>query len=248
MLSIFRPKKYLTDLFDDHTDIHNHLIPGIDDGSQSVGQSIELIHTMRNLGITDFICTPHTMGEIYPNTPQSINNAAAQLNDALAKKGFDVMVRTSSEYMLDEQFGSRLAAGEMLPLKDNYLLVEISYLQPPINLEELLFDITHAGYIPVLAHPERYNYFHKKYDYYNELQRLGCQFQLNALSLGDHYGHGVYLMAKKLLEDGRYTFIGTDTHQMRHLESLKKVVYKEKMEAFLKPLLDMTKETFSISS
>ena len=246
MFSIFKPKKYLTDLFDNHTDIHNHLIPGIDDGSDSVEQSLELIDAMRGLGITDFIATPHTMGEIYPNTPQIINSAAYDLNKALTARGDTHQVRTASEYMLDEQFSSRLQHEELLPLKDNYILVEISYLQPPIYLEDLLFEIIHAGYIPVLAHPERYSYYHKKYDYYNELQRLGCLFQLNALSLGDHYGHNVHLMARKLLEDGRYTFIGTDTHHIHHLKSLKKITYKEKMKPAIKTLIEVTKNTFSL--
>lgn len=244
MLSILRSKKYLIDLFDNHTDIHNHLIPGIDDGSPSVRQSLELIDAMCALGITDFICTPHTMGDIYPNTPETINTAAATLNTALARRNGNMQVRNSSEYMLDEQFSTRLAQGEMLPLKDNYLLVELSYLQPPINLEELLFEITHAGYIPVLAHPERYIYYHKKYAYYNELQRLGCQFQLNVLALGNHYGSSVNVIAKKLLEDGGYSYIGTDTHQMRHLEGLKKVTYKSKMKAVVEKLVKTTKETF----
>ena len=246
MLSIFKSKKYLIDLFDGHTDIHNHLIPGIDDGSENATESIALIKAMQSMGITDFICTPHTMGEIYPNTPEDITLGAKNLNTALAKANVDVKVRPSSEYMLDEQFIGRLKGGNMLPLKDNYLLVEISYLQPPINLKELIFEITHAGYIPVLAHPERYSYYHKKNQQYDELQRLGCLFQLNALALGSHYGNNVQQMARKLLEEGRYTFIGTDTHHMRHLEALKNVVYKQKLGHLLEPLLINTKETFSL--
>lgn len=246
MLSLLRPKRYLVDLFQNFTDIHNHILPGIDDGAQDVKESIKLIKQLNDLGIDHFICTPHTMGDYYPNTPETINSAAKLLQDELQHSSINSSIHASSEYMLDEEFSDHLQSRDLLPLADKYLLVEISYLQPPINLEELLFELTHAGYIPVLAHPERYSYYHKKPDYYKELERLGCVFQLNALSLSNYYGKSVKKMTYQLLEEGLYTYIGTDTHSKRHVKQLREINFKRKHFNAVEHLVHNTKESFGL--
>lgn len=247
MLSILKSKKYLVDLFDGYTDIHNHILHGIDDGAQNIEESLILVNNLNELGISHFICTPHTMGDYYPNTPETINGAADYLRKSLAGAKNTSLIKASSEYMLDEEFSTHLSSGNLLPFTgEKHLLVEISYLQPPINLEELLFDITHAGYIPILAHPERYTYYHKKPEYYAELQRYGCLLQLNALSLSDYYGSSVKKMAFQLLENDQYTFLGTDTHSMRHIAQLKKVTYKKKYKANLQKIVANTQENFGL--
>ncbi|MGB3776553.1 MAG: CpsB/CapC family capsule biosynthesis tyrosine phosphatase [Leeuwenhoekiella sp.] len=247
MLSLLKSKLYLADLFNGHTDIHNHLLPGIDDGSQNTEQSLALITELNALGIDHFICTPHTMGDYYPNTPETINDAAETLRKSLKSAQNESIIHASSEYMLDEEFSTHLDKGDLLTFtKDKHLLVEISYLQPPINLEEILFDLTHAGYIPILAHPERYSYYHKKPDYYKELQKLGCLLQLNALALSDYYGSSVKKIALELLETDQYSFIGTDVHSQRHITQLKKVTYKKKYKQKLEKLVFDTKENFGL--
>lgn len=247
MLSLLKSKNYLVDLFDGHTDIHNHILPGIDDGSQNIEESLTLIHNLNELGISHFICTPHTMGDYYPNTPKTINAAADELRNFLAGTNNTSLIKASSEYMLDEKFSGHLSAGDLLPfIGEKHILVEISYLQPPINLEELLFNITNAGYIPILAHPERYAYYHKKPEYYVELQRYGCLLQLNALSLSDYYGNAVKKMAFQLLENDQYSFLGTDIHSMRHVTQLKKVAFKKKHKGGLQKIVEGTQESFGL--
>jgi len=247
MLSLLKSKNYLVDLFDDHTDIHNHILPGIDDGAQNIEESIALVNQLNQLGISDFICTPHTMGDYYPNTPKTINDAAAVLRKSLKETNNKSQLRTSSEYMLDEEFSSHLKDGDLMPFtSEKHILVEISYLQPPINLEELLFDLTHAGYIPILAHPERYSYYHKRPDYYTELQRLDCLLQLNALALSDYYGGSVKKMALELLENDQYTFLGTDVHSFRHITQLKKTTFKKKHKKQLEKIVSQTKDNFGL--
>ncbi|HEA30871.1 MAG TPA: histidinol phosphatase [Leeuwenhoekiella sp.] len=247
MLSILKSNNYLVDLFDGYTDIHNHILPGIDDGAQNIEESLALVNELNALGVSHFICTPHTMGDYYPNTPETIHTAASTLRKSLAATENKSQLKASSEYMLDEEFSAHLKAGDLLPFTDDkHLLVEISYLQPPINLEELLFDLTHAGYIPILAHPERYTYYHKKPEYYAELQRLGCVLQLNALSLSDYYGTSVKKMALELLDKDLYSFLGTDVHSLRHISHLKKITFKKKYKSNLQKILSQTKENFGL--
>ncbi|WP_031428807.1 tyrosine-protein phosphatase [Flavimarina sp. Hel_I_48] len=247
MLSILKSKNYLVNLFDGYTDIHNHILPGIDDGAQNLEESVALVSQLNEIGISNFICTPHTMGDYYPNTPETINNAADTLRTSLMAKGNTSLIQTSSEYMLDEGFSTHLKDGDLMPFtSDKHILIEISYLQPPINLEELLFDLTHAGYIPILAHPERYSYYHKRPEYYAELQRLGCLLQLNALSLSDYYGSSVKKMALELLENGQYTFLGTDVHSFRHITQLKKIIFKKKYKKLLQQVIYQTTDSFAL--
>lgn len=212
----------ITDFFaSDFIDIHSHLLPGIDDGAKDVEDSISLIQTMRSYGIKNFITTPHVLGDVYPNTPEIIQSKLLRVREALQQRGMeDVSISAAAEYMLDEQFSELLQKGEILTLKDNYILVEMSYFSAPINLYELLFDLQLKGYKPILAHPERYNFYHNDFDQYYKLKKSGCLFQLNFLSLTEQYGKNVQKMSQKLLQLGMYDFIGTDTHHSRHLNLL----------------------------
>ncbi len=247
MLSIFRSKKYLVDQLNEFIDIHNHLLPGIDDGASSTEESLQLIQGMLNLGITHFICTPHTMEDYHPNTPQTILKSKELLLKSLSDSFPNPPhIHASSEYMLDTNFLKILKEKTVLPLKDNYLLVEMSYLQPPLNLEEILFEITSLGYQPVLAHPERYMYLHNNYSYYKELKRLGFNFQLNMLALGNYYGSAINRVAYKLLQNNLYDFIGSDLHNEKHLSSLKSVKVGQKDLIFLETIIANTKTTFSV--
>ncbi len=216
MIQFWKPKVFVLDSMEDMPDIHCHVLPGIDDGAANSEQSIALLKKYRDLGFKKIIATPHTMGEVYPNTPDSIAQAYKSIEDNLGA----ISLSYSSEYMLDENFEKLLASDTLLPLKDNYLLVEMSYFQPPIHLDQLIFKITASGYIPVIAHPERYAFYHKSLSVFDELKRKGCMLQLNALSLSKHYGSSVQKTAFELLGKGTYDFIGTDTHKLSHLEQL----------------------------
>ncbi|HEV2481421.1 MAG TPA: CpsB/CapC family capsule biosynthesis tyrosine phosphatase, partial [Puia sp.] len=107
-----------------------------------------------------------------------------------------------------------------LPLKDNLLLVELSFIVPAINLKQVLFDLQLKGYQPVLAHPERYLYFAGNKGWYDKLRESGCLFQLNLLSFTGHYGREVRALAEYLVKKKYVDFLGTDLHHKRHLELL----------------------------
>lgn len=215
----------LTEFFTEgFVDIHSHLLPGIDDGAKDMEDSIALIQKMASYGIKNFITTPHILGDIYPNTPEIIKNKLKEVRAELVKRNItDITIDAAAEYMLDEQFSAILEKEELLTLKDNFVLVEMSYFSPPINLYDILFQLQLKGYKPILAHPERYNTYHNNFENFQKLKRAGCLFQLNLLSLTEQYGKGVQKTAEKLLKENMYDFVGTDTHHQMHLELLQKI-------------------------
>lgn len=246
MLGIFGKKMYMKDLLRGFVDIHNHLLPGIDDGAKDIEQSIELITRYKTLGITKFIATPHVMNDYYPNTPHTINVALENLRQEIKERGIKgIELRASAEYMMDQRFLEILQKKEVLPLYKEMVLVEMSFFQPPINLHEILFQTQASGYYPILAHPERYAFFHsRKLDKYAELKNRGCYFQLNLLSLIGHYGKHIQETALALLDNDMIDYIGTDTHQHRHLDKLVSTKLTKKRYEQLEPIFARTTATF----
>jgi tyrosine-protein phosphatase YwqE len=184
---------------------------------------------MRDLGIKNFVTTPHVMEELWDNNSDEIELKVKELTEKLKEVGLlDVRMKAAAEYMLDHRFSERLETEELRTLKDRYLLIEMSYLSVPINLYEVLFRLQVKNYLPVLAHPERYNTFHRDFKQYYKLKDAGCLFQLNLLSLTPYYGKQVQSIASKLIDENLIDFVGTDTHHERHLEQLEKLMdYKK---------------------
>ena len=222
----------LTDFFtNSFVDIHSHLLPGIDDGAKDIDTSIALILKMASYGIKNFITTPHILGNVYPNSTAVIKEKLAVVQKELEKREIKgISIQAAAEYMLDEEFSALLEQKDILVLKDNYILVEMSYFSAPMNLYELLFKIQLKGYKPVLAHPERYNFYHSDFKSYYKLKQAGCLFQLNLLSLTDQYGKGVQKISEKLLKENLYDFVGTDTHHQNHLALLPKIGTKKTLD------------------
>lgn len=223
-------------------DIHSHLLPGIDDGSKNMENSIELIEKLSKHGIKRFITTPHTMAEVYPNNPEIILGKRDELREELKQKGIEVELHAASEYLLDHDFLNKLEKGEVLSFgKENYVLVEMSFFNAPNNLRELLFQIQLKGYKPILAHPERYNFYQGDMKEFQKLKDLGCAFQLNLLSLTPHYGKHVQKTSYKLLNAGMYNFVGTDTHHTGHTALLGSIANK-KNKKLLQVLIENNKK------
>lgn len=247
MWGIFQKKERLIDHLKGMTDIHNHILPGIDDGAANIEESVELLKKFRQLGITRFIATPHIMNDYYPNTPQTINTSLELLKNTIDTipdlKNTQIMA--AAEYMMDQNFLEILETGNLLPLKEKLLLVEMSYFQAPINLKEILFQLQTNGYKPILAHPERYAYYHSKdLKKYEDLKARGCKFQINALSLTPHYGTNMQKIAANLLEQGMVDYIGTDTHRMKHLEKIEEIKIPGKILEPLKKVIENTRNLF----
>ena len=236
----FKRKKIpLTEVFPEgFIDIHSHLLPGIDDGAKDIEDSIALIQKMASYGIKNFITTPHILGDLYPNTPEIIKAKLKEVQHELKKRNItDISITAAAEYMIDEQFSTILEEGNILTLKDNLVLVEMSYFSPPNNLYDALFQLGLKGYKPILAHPERYLSYHNNFKEFTKLKRAGCLFQLNLLSLTSNYGLGVQKTSEYLLKQNMYDFVGTDTHHQMHLELLTTIATKKtvnKIETLLK--------------
>lgn len=218
MFSFFKNKPVLKDLIpSDHVDIHSHLMPGIDDGARTFEQTVELVKALQGFGVSQFVTTPHTMSHVWDNTKEGILSLKDQTILELSKKAIQVPFRAASEYLMDNQFVKLFQKEDLLTLKDNYVLVEMSYMSAPLQLYDILFDLQVAGYIPVLAHPERYAFYHNNFDEYLKLKRVGCLFQLNLLAVTGFYGSSVTKIAEQLLQKGMYDFAGSDVHHSKHI-------------------------------
>jgi tyrosine-protein phosphatase YwqE len=207
-----------------NTDMHSHLLPGIDDGSPDVATSLELIRGLQSLGYKKLITTPHILWELYPNTPGKISEALAVLRQALTEASLEIDIHAAAEYYIDEYFEKLLRDKEpLLTISGNKVLVEFSMVVEPLDLKQVLFDLEIQGYQPVIAHPERYVYLVRRKQLFDEIKEAGCLFQANLLSFTGYYGKPVQELAEYLAKKDYYDFAGTDMHHERHLEALQKL-------------------------
>ena len=218
MFHLLSKKPYLKDLIpDQHVDFHSHLLPGIDDGAKTIDDSVSLVTALQEIGFAHFITTPHVMKNVWDNTREGILDKLAQTNVAFGEKGIPVKLHAGAEYLMDGNFIELFKTEKLLTIKDNYVLVEMSYINPPIQLYDIIFDLQVAGYKPILAHPERYLFFHSNFAEYEKLKNAGCTFQLNLLSVMGYYGTNVAEIANNLLKKGLIDFAGSDTHHQHHV-------------------------------
>lgn len=225
MISLFKNKPKLRDLIPSNSvDIHSHLLPGIDDGSQNIEDTNFLISKMNEIGFNSIITTPHIITNVWDNTEKSIKEKFDETK-TLLDKSFELKnFNFASEYMLDSHFIKRLEHEKLLTLKDNLILIEMSYLSAPIQLYDIIFEIQLKGYRPILAHPERYLFYHTNFKEYEKLKNAGCFFQLNLLSTVDYYGKNIGKVAEKLLKNDLIDFVGSDIHHKNHIASFDKKV------------------------
>lgn len=217
------------------TDFHSHLIPGIDDGSKSVEDSVNMIRGLKALGFSKIITTPHIIGDYYPNTPEIIRTGLAKVKKGLKGAEIDIPIEAAAEYFLDDYFENLLKTDvELLSFGKKYILVEFSTFTPPNNAFDLIFQLKTRGYQPILAHPERYIYYVKQFDQLEKLKNAGCLFQVNLLSLVKHYGEAQKKLGIRLLKAGMVDFLASDLHRMGHLNQLKKVFKDRSLLKLLK--------------
>jgi len=224
MFNFFKKGKQIPEVreaFPVTTDIHSHILPGIDDGSPDIATSVKLVKGLYDLGYRKLVATPHIIGDFYKNNPQIINKRLESLKAAISQAGINIELSAAAEYMLDDYFLQILKQkDQILPVYQNYILTELPYSIKPMNITEMVFAIITAGYKPVLAHPERYFYYHKDFNEFFRLKELGFLLQVNLLSVTGYYGPPVAKAAKFIFENGLADFVGTDLHHMRHLEAL----------------------------
>lgn len=218
MLSFLKSKPALKELLDgSFVDIHSHILPGIDDGAKNMTKSIELVSALQKLGVSQMVTTPHINHYVWNNSPEIIQSKLKETQKTLEENKIKMPAQAAAEYFIDSWFENHFKEEKLLTLKDNYVLVEMSYLNAPLNIYKTIFEIQVAGYIPVLAHPERYVFYHNRFSEYEKLKNAGCVFQLNLLSTVEYYGSQIAKTADDLLAKGMYNFCGTDVHHKKHI-------------------------------
>jgi len=206
----FRKRIPLKDsgIFEGFTDWHSHILPGVDDGVQTMEEALEILRLYESLGVKSIWLTPHIMEDM-PNTTTHLRERYAELQAAYTGL---INLHLAAENMLDNLFEERLEKNDLLPLGENgdHLLVETSYFSPPMGLSNILLRIKAQGYYPILAHPERYIYMGESD--YQRLKDMGVKFQLNLPSIAGMYGDRIKKKAMLLLKEKAITHIGTDIH------------------------------------
>lgn len=232
MFALFKSRPKLSELIsNEYVDIHSHLLPGIDDGAQTIDDSKSILEAMQSLGFKQVITTPHTIKTVWNNTKQGIENTYEYTKQELEELTNKLHLRVASEYMMDENFVELFKSEKLLTLKDNYVLVEMSYLNPPIQLFEIIFELQLEGYKPILAHPERYSFYHTKPHEYDKLKKAGCLFQMNLLSSVGYYSKEVAQTADYLLNNELIDFVGSDIHHQHHIAAFQnKIIIKNQKE------------------
>ncbi len=210
-----------------YVDIHSHLLPAIDDGAKNYEDTQFLILELKKIGFLEFITTPHVMEAVWQNSTEKIKQVLNDTKASLLENKIENQFSSGAEYMMDNGFVKLFETEKLRTLKDNFVLVEMSYLNAPLNLYEVLFQLQIAGYTPVLAHPERYVFYEKNLNEFTKLKNAGCLFQMNLLSSIGYYGTNVTKIADYILKNNMYDFVGSDVHHAKHVASFNnKVILK----------------------
>ncbi|WP_207429680.1 tyrosine-protein phosphatase [Pedobacter sp. SYSU D00535] len=223
--NLFRKKKKDTehqgvDFSTVGADMHSHLIPGIDDGAQTMEESIILIKRMMDFGFKKVITTPHVMADYYRNTSDGIRRGLDGVREELQKQQVEIEIDAAAEYYLDETLENKIRKGDILLIGGKFLLFELSFVNYPQNLMDTISKIKDKGYTPLLAHPERYSYLASDIENYHRIKNAGCYLQLNTTSLTGFYGKTAQKAAEELVDAFLIDFIGTDLHKMKHVQML----------------------------
>ena len=207
------------------TDIHSHLIPAIDDGVQSIEESIAVLKEMEALGYEKIITTPHTMPGTYDNTPENIYAGLEVMRNAIEKAGINIQLEAATEYYLDETFVELIDSGaKLMTFGKKHVLFETAFMNMPPQLKEVTYKLSMQGYKPVFAHPERYLYLMQSDYLLEEMIDRNVILQLNIIALTGCYSKPVQKFAEKLIDMKAVKLVGTDCHNMGHINLLKEAV------------------------
>ncbi len=192
---------------------------------------------MIELGYENFVGTPHVMEDIWKNDRESILASKDILDASLKEADIKHHVRPAAEYLVDANFELLLRGQEkLLTIKDNWVLIEVSFIAPPPQFRDVIFEMQLQGYQPVFAHPERYQYFHLRKNALQEIRDAGCLFQCNLLSFSGYYGPNVLKAAESMAAQKMVDLLGTDLHHERHLEGLQQLKLSKALAQILEQI------------
>jgi tyrosine-protein phosphatase YwqE len=201
------------------TDMHSHLLPAIDDGAVDLEDSIQLILHLKEIGYKKFITTPHIFWDMYRNNNEIILEKLKLLREELVRREIDVEIEAAAEYYCDEHFEKLIEDQNLLTFGNKkYVLFEISFAAENVNMSRAIFNMRLAGYSPILAHPERYDFWHRDFSRYESMIDKDVHLQLNINSLTGQYGPDTKRISERLIDRGMVSFIGTDCHHLGHVQ------------------------------
>jgi protein-tyrosine phosphatase len=228
MFSFFRSSKVEPDLSFIGVDMHSHLLPALDDGLKTMEDTIQFIRQLHLLGYQKLICTPHILTDLYPNSPATILPRLEEVRNALKEQNIPVQIEAAAEYMVDMDFEDHIRNGDqLLTIGGKNILIEMSYIAPSPNMEQVIFELNMKGLKPIIAHPERYQFYHNNFEKYQRFIDLGAVLQVNLLSLLGYYGKNVKAVAEILIKQKMIQFAGTDMHHTNHLNALLELASKK---------------------
>lgn len=212
-------------------ELHCHIVPGVDDGSQSMEDSLTYIKQLHNFGVEKIIFTPHHTVPRFLNTSENIQPIFDELKARMEQEEVGVEAEDYSfEYRVDEGFLKFMETGkwgepqcQIRPLHGRYLLIESSWRHAIPGFDNVIERLLADGYYLILAHPERYLYYAGQQGrYYHHLQERQVEFQCNILSFAGYYGDMTKKMAYWMLEQGYVNFLGSDLHNIDHCRLIEK--------------------------
>ena len=194
-------------------DIHCHIMPGVDDGSPDVETSLKMLKIAEKNGIKHIILTPHHKPMHHNVSPDHNNKYRQRLQEAADKLGIQVQLYSGNEIYYSDETYDELTSGRICTLAgSDYALVEFHPTNPYKAIHNAIYQIQAAGFMPILAHVERYSDVANHISYVEELTDMGCYIQVNAFSIMGKYGFGISHFTKKLLKNRLVHFVATDAH------------------------------------
>ncbi len=225
MLSIFNLFKSKVDpIFEIlGVDMHNHLLPGVDDGSKSIEMTMSCIRTMWEVGYKKIYVTPHFQFPRFPNDEEDIKQRYLEMCKVIRGEGIEMeLIGVGGEYRIDDSFEQRANKNRFLTIgKEEYVLLELSLHHPRMGFEQTIYDLQMQDREVILAHPERYVYLDNNSKQLEKLKDQGVLFQCNVLSLSGFYGREAKRKALDMIDRGWIDFLGTDMHNEVYAKALR---------------------------
>lgn len=215
-------------------DFHNHVLPGIDDGSKSMEDSMEMLRNFEALGLKKVIASPHSMADGYINSNEKILKLRDEVRLEIKKNNINLEFDAAAEYYMDELFMEKLERKDLLTIGKNYVLMELSYLSKPNNTSEVIYKMQVSGYGLILAHPERYPYYYEdSFAHYKNFKDRGVFFQINLGSLVGKYGAQAKYTAEKMIDENMVEFVSSDLHTVPQFQMLRDCLKSKHLEKIL---------------
>ena len=215
-------------------DIHNHIVYGVDDGSRNLDESIKMVELYKKAGFDQIIATSHYDKSRYTVDANEIKEKVSIINDEIEKRTLDFKVYPGHEIQVELDMIKKIKSGGLLTLNNSrYVLCELSFVNKPTFLKDLFYNLELEGYVPIIAHVERYPYVENNIEWLEDFIKMGVLIQINYSSIKSNFE-----ITRELLERNMVHIIGTDSHQSEwrnpdiraYKDEILKIVSEERFE------------------